>query len=639
MRGSYLVRRGETFHLRMRVPALLAEAIGCSELKLSLYEGRRRDAQHKASLLAFHIRGFFAYLRQAMHTLSRTEVHRLVESWRMKMITRDSELRRLIETGLSAYTLTGYADSCDVTGDQLADLADKILPATYGDHDRQPLKGPRLQVAHEDALALATAPIEPENPDCDWMPVIEGDQLPSLTEVSRRDLVQTWLPIAARLYYAKASACSELGSTLSDSIVPETYHAPETLQEPPASMTLPQAGSADAAAELTLQGAWDRYVLHQAEREAPWRESVPDSARLAWDDFSLLLGASTRLSAIDRSACKRYEAFANTRPKRGLPEYRELTAQQIEALEVPASDTLSRSGVTEGLNRITTFFKWCIREHLIDRNPAEGLQAFLLENEDGDETSVQPWTLEELAVLLSPKNLREFMNSHKHARGATSSQRWTYFPWLLVLAVYTGARLNELGGLTVSDALPNHSASDGRTPVLLIRPNEHRSLKTPQAKRSIPMHPDLERLGLWDLLDHRSKDIGADLLLWAPRRGNKVAGKATDDFREYTERLGLYQPRIKVFHSFRHTFKTRARGVLENGALNSIVGHQANDSTGGSYEHALETPRHMHLEQLSQLSFGLDLAGLPALLRDCRSVAPMTSLLVRTARSRASRRL
>jgi hypothetical protein len=97
MRGSYLVRRGETFHLRMRVPAPLVGAIGSSE-KLSLYEARRRDARLKASYLAFHIRGFFAYLRRVIRSLGHTEVRRLVESWRAKMIDRDSEVRRLVET-------------------------------------------------------------------------------------------------------------------------------------------------------------------------------------------------------------------------------------------------------------------------------------------------------------------------------------------------------------------------------------------------------------------------------------------------------------------------------------------------------------------------------------------------------------
>jgi hypothetical protein len=92
MRGSYLLLRGETFHIRMRVPASPVPAIGCSELKLSLYENRKRDAQLKASFLALHVRAFFADLRQALKSPSRTEVTQPVDSWRRKMIDRDSLL-------------------------------------------------------------------------------------------------------------------------------------------------------------------------------------------------------------------------------------------------------------------------------------------------------------------------------------------------------------------------------------------------------------------------------------------------------------------------------------------------------------------------------------------------------------------
>ena len=550
------------------------------------------------------------------------------------MIARDSEVRRLVETGLTTYSLTRWADVCDATGDQLADLADKILPLTPGDDERQPLRGHRLQEAYGEALELATAPPELANETCDWLPVIDRGELPRLDEVSKRDLVQTWLPDAARLYYAKASACADIGGALEslpNSSLSSTYPPVET-KEHPASPQRTAVAHAALGAGPSLRATWERYVTHQDEREAAWRGSVPDSARLSWDDFSSLLGGKTPLEAVDRQACKRYEAFANKRPKRALPAYKHLSAQQIEELEIPREHRLSRSGVTEGLNRISSFFKWCVQEHLIDRNPADGLQALLLDGEE-EQTAVQAWTTEELQALLSPTNLRAFMDSHRNARGAVSKQRWTYFPWLLVLAAYTGARLEELGGLEVRDVVERHAESEGRTPVIVIQPNAYRTLKTKQAKRTIPLHPDLERVGLWELVRHRRDDIQADRLLWPPHRGDRVAGKATDDFKEYTETLGLYKPRIKVFHSFRHTFKTRARGVMENGALNSVVGHQANDSTGGVYEHALQTPRHEHLAQISRLSLALDVDGLERLLKDCRSVAPVTVAFTRRSRA------
>jgi len=207
----------------------------------------------------------------------------------------------------------GYADACEATGDVLADLADKILPTTYLDRDRQPLRGPRLDAAHEQALAFATAPVEPDNPECDWQPVINRDQLGSINEVSKRDLVNAWLPQAARLYYTKAAACEDIGYSLSDSLKQEAQSAPLPVLQSPAArpVTTPDVST---PAGISLGAAWQRYVSHQGERKPAWKDQIPDSARLAWDDFSALIGEKTPLAGIDRTACKRFEAFVNLRP-------------------------------------------------------------------------------------------------------------------------------------------------------------------------------------------------------------------------------------------------------------------------------------------------------------------------------------
>ena len=58
------------------------------------------------------------------------------------------------------------------------------------------------------------------------------------------------------------------------------------------------------------------------------------------------------------------------------------------------------------------------------------------------------------------------------------------------LARYTLARREELCGLDVDDALEE----DG-IPYIFIRPNEHRTLKTPQSRRRIPLVGEVVRLG------------------------------------------------------------------------------------------------------------------------------------------------
>jgi integrase len=638
MPPSYLLLRNETYHLRLRVPSSLTAVIGCTELRLSLFEQSRRTATLKAGFLAYQIRQFFSQLRRLMKHLPRPEIERLVSNWKAKMVDRDGEVRRLIETGLGNVSLAAFGIECDLMGDQCRDLAEAILPSSITDEHSGQLKGPPLARARERATDLATAPNDPADVNSDWVPLIDRVSFDMLDSVSGRDLIQTWLPEAARMFYAKSTACDDAGLTV-EHLRPQSSHAPslttdtssleDTTKAFAEALPAPARALRTSAPGLSLGDAWNRYTKAQSERQAAWKTAVPDSARLAFEDFGDLIGSTRELKSIGREDLSAYEAFANKRPRRGAAAYRNMTVAELASTSIAPEAMQSKNRVAESVDRIKSFFRWCTDEHLIERSPAQGLGAFL--PEIGEPPRREAWTKQEIRTLLHPDNLRAFLDSRNRKGRKSTPQRYTYFPWLLVLATYTGARLNELGGLLVSDFEPVHEASEGETPVILIKENQLRTLKTAQASRAIPMHPHLEALGLWELMRHRRNDVGATQALWTPPRGDDPAGKVTDDFKAYTEMLGLYVKNVKVFHSFRHTFKTSCRGLPDDGALNSIVGHATSDATGGVYEHALQIPRHRHREALSGLDFGIDLPALSALLRECRSTAD-------TGRSYAPRR-
>ncbi len=67
---------------------------------------------------------------------------------------------------------------------------------------------------------------------------------------------------------------------------------------------------------VSLGDAWSRYTKAQSDRQAAWRNAVPDSARLAYEDFSGLVGASRQLTSLTRKDLSAFEAFANKRPRR-----------------------------------------------------------------------------------------------------------------------------------------------------------------------------------------------------------------------------------------------------------------------------------------------------------------------------------
>ena len=72
--------------------------------------------------------------------------------------------------------------------------------------------------------------------------------------------------------------------------------------------------------------------------------------------------------------------------------------------------------------------------------------------------------------------------------------------WLPLLGLFTGARRGELAGLTAADA--HHEETSGH-PVIVLSEDQkrNRSLKTPGSARTIPLHPELIRLGFMQFVE------------------------------------------------------------------------------------------------------------------------------------------
>lgn len=150
--------------------------------------------------------------------------------------------------------------------------------------------------------------------------------------------------------------------------------------------------------------------------------------------------------------------------------------------------------------------------------------------------------------------------------------------WLPLLALLSGARQGELAQLRVMDV-----TQDAETGVwyLDIGTAGGRSIKTASSRRKIPLHPELERIGLLryraSLLDTGSKP---DSPLWphveADNEG-RPNGPWSKWFNRYLRDKAGIEDRTKVFHSFRHTFKELARAAkLAEDVHDALTGH-----TGG----------------------------------------------------------
>ncbi|OYV48219.1 MAG: hypothetical protein B7X10_03390 [Burkholderiales bacterium 21-58-4] len=157
--------------------------------------------------------------------------------------------------------------------------------------------------------------------------------------------------------------------------------------------------------------------------------------------------------------------------------------------------------------------------------------------------------------------------------------------WVPLIALATGARLEEICQLRVTDLTLDHAHG-----ALLCITDEAvgQTLKTASSRRIIPIHPDLIRAGLLDYQEAVGEK-GHDWLFpqLEPDHDGRRGGTFGQGFSRYLRSPSgcCILDRRVVFHSFRHTFKTLCReaGLTEE-LHDALTGH-VGQSVGRSYGH------------------------------------------------------
>jgi integrase len=189
----------------------------------------------------------------------------------------------------------------------------------------------------------------------------------------------------------------------------------------------------------------------------------------------------------------------------------------------------------------------------------------------------QPWEPEELKLLFgSPIYLRG-----ERPRGGKGEAAY----WLPLVALFSGARLNEIAPMCAVDV--KLDASSGVRFVTVIDDYQAgRSVKTESSLRAAPIHPELIRIGFLEFAEHMRASGGPSARLFpkltpGPKGG---FGEAFSKwFGRYKRDLGIDNS-SSVFHSFRHGFKDalRAAGVNED-VNDALTGHSGGNSVARGY--------------------------------------------------------
>ena len=220
-------------------------------------------------------------------------------------------------------------------------------------------------------------------------------------------------------------------------------------------------------------------------------------------------------------------------------------------------------------------------------NPALGLKVKRRQNQTEKRLGYDPDDLQQ--IFRSPV----FSRGERPKGGGGEAAKW-----LPLLALYTGARVEELGQLLVSDV----GVEDEQHFIHINTLDEGKRVKTESSHRKVPLHPEVIRLGFLEYVEERRcsecQRVFPDL---RPDRNGVLTGNWSKWWGRYAREHGITDKR-KVFHSFRHTFKTacRAAGIPEE-IHDALTGH-SRGGVGQSYgEHGL--PLSVLAPELARIRF------------------------------------
>ena len=285
-----------------------------------------------------------------------------------------------------------------------------------------------------------------------------------------------------------------------------------------------------------------------------------------------------------------------------------------EILEAGGSPQ-SQANVYKRLAHIRQFLAYCCDKDYVDRALLREIDLVLAKDTARSreraavEAAGEDGIVADGYVAFTPQDLCALFGEPflQHAR--SNAARY----WVPLLSLCTGLRVGEASQLRPVDFEVIEGVACVRVKGEVGQPPDRNTqrLKTLASRRAIPLHPQLLELGLMTYVEDRIENGEPwmwDDLLWTEKSG---FGKyPSRDFQTLAERVGVYQKRRKVFHSFRSTIsqKLEAHG-LDGDLLDRFLGHEPKTTRGRNYgrtEEGLAFPiRRVH-ELLSSISLDLN---------------------------------
>lgn len=327
----------------------------------------------------------------------------------------------------------------------------------------------------------------------------------------------------------------------------------------------PAAATAQAIETITLGKARDAFLATLKPSTLPKTYTIKKTAIEALVAF---LGPKAKVHAITRSDLARW--YQDMREK--------------------GASTPTLTNKQSYIGGKGGFFEWAMASGHYPRgdNPASGHVSYSQrEKRARKKLGFKAYDRAQIQALFAPEALAKLSESAR---------------WASLIGLYTGARASEVGQLLIKDVFKE----DDIPCIRISDDGEHQKVKTEVSLRTVPLHPELLKMGFLDWVDVKRE--AGETRLFPAAKATAVNGQGnwiTKAFSRHLAEVGkTWDPAKRGFHSLRKTFIQELQGVGVVSELRAqIVGHELDDEHHSTYSRGFSASEKLY--GLGNLSPGL----------------------------------
>jgi hypothetical protein len=286
------------------------------------------------------------------------------------------------------------------------------------------------------------------------------------------------------------------------------------------------------------------------------------------------------IDAITKANIREFKDALAELPTRLPSDYKKVPLPKIlEAVRsgrCVGGEPMVAASINKLLNALSSILSLAVDNGFIENNPAHRVR--MPEDKARQGEKRLPYNKEDLKIIFNSPLFKGCRNSRQREIAGNEIIKDHKY-WLPLIALYTGARMEEIGQSFLSDI-----GSEGGVYYLDINTlGDDKSLKTASSRRKVPLHKNIITAGFIEYVERLRKNNETKLF---PELSKDKFGRCTRPFSKwysrYTRELGISDKR-KVFHSFRHSFKDACRHAeIEEAIHDALTGH-SNGSIGRGY--------------------------------------------------------